>query len=218
MHRIRFLPTRAALATLGLLGTTAAPAAFLHNGGLEDLGGTWADTTCGYMAIAPGSTAVQGWTVSTAASGPMVWGRGPTCDGFSAAAGRHFVDLSGFGTAAGLGAALEQSLSALVAGESYTVSLQYFGNAPDIRIDGSSLGAVGTGLMAWSTLSASFVAGSSMAPLSLRNVPSSGFVFIDEVRVSGPEAGGPGSVPLPSSAALAALGLALAAGGRRLAR
>lgn len=209
-----------ATAALALIGTLplAASAAFLQNGSLENLGGTWTNTTCNYMAVAPGSSAISGWTVTASAAAPMVWGRETTCDGYLADDGEYFVDLSGFGTAAGLGAALEQTLVSLVAGESYTVSLRYFGNAPDIAVDGVSLGATGAGMLAWQTLSGSFVAGGGSALLSLRNVPSSGFVFIDDVRVSGPLAGGPGTVPLPSSLALAGLGLLLAAGRGRWAR
>ncbi len=201
---MRRIALAATLATL----LPAAQAGFLHNGGLEDLAGNWADTTCNYMAVAPGSSVIDGWTVSTGATGPMVWGRSTTCDGYAAAEGSHFVDLSGFGTDAGLAAALEQTLNALVAGETYTVSLQYYGAAPTIAVDGVSLGAAGAGVTSWTTLSGSFVAGGSTALLSLRNVPSSGFVFVDDVQVSGPSSGTP--VPAPASLALAGLALALA--------
>lgn len=197
---------------VALLSTWAgvASAALLTNGSLEDLAGNWSNTTCNYMALAPGSTAIQGWTVSTGGSGPLVWAREPTCDGFSAPDGEHFVDLSGFGTSAGLGAALEQWMTGLVTGETYTVSLSYLGALPGVHVDGVGLSGVG-GSASWTSWSGSFVAGGSTALLSLRNRPSGGFVFVDDVRVSGPSAGPPGAVPAPGSAALAGLALGLLA-------
>ena len=200
--------TRPAVLLLAL-HAAAAPAAIVQNGGLENIQNTWINTSCNYMA-ASGST-ISGWTVGASATGPLAWAKAPTCDGYVASEGAYFVDLSGFGTVAGP-ASLDQMLQNLIAGETYTVGLDYLGAAPELRIGGVAFSAAAATSSGWTHLSASFVATGSQGLLSLKNVSSSGVVFVDNVTVAGREAGG--SVPEPASWSLVALGLA-AAGRRR---
>jgi hypothetical protein len=118
MHVMKSLP----LSLFVLLGFGAPAMANItvQNGSLENLNGTFVNTTCNYMALGNGSTTIPDWTVSTT-SGPIVWAQSPTCDGYTAADGAYFVDLSGFGNSSPDGA-LNQSLST-VGGVNYTFSM-----------------------------------------------------------------------------------------------
>ena len=102
LKRVRrvLLAVGVVLAAAGaLLGTaTAARAAsnLVKNGSLENRKGKWTNTRCKYMSVRPGSKAITGWK-ATAARGELAWAKSPTCDGYRAAKGRFFVDLTGFG-------------------------------------------------------------------------------------------------------------------------
>jgi hypothetical protein len=60
------------------------------------------------MAVPAGSSAIPEWKVPSATKGELAWGM-HTCDGYSAAKGACFVDLTGFGADSPNGA-LRQSL------------------------------------------------------------------------------------------------------------
>jgi len=112
-----------ALAAGTLLATADAAGAstnLVKNGSLENRAGTWANTRCNYMSVRPGSKPITGWK-ATAAQGELAWAKGPTCDGYRAAKGRFFVDLSGFGADAPNGA-LQQRLRTS-AGKHYKFSI-----------------------------------------------------------------------------------------------
>jgi hypothetical protein len=110
------------LAAVGaLLGTAAAAGTgsnLVKNGSLEN--GNWSNTRCKYMSVRPGSEAITGWK-ATAAGGELAWAKSPTCDGYTAAKGRFFVDLTGFGADAPNGA-LQQRLRT-GAGKRYSFSI-----------------------------------------------------------------------------------------------
>ena len=82
------------LLALTASGTSAAN--IVKNGSLEDLKGKFTDTRCNYMALHARSRAIAQWTVARATTGELAWGK-RTCDGYSAARGAFFLDLSGFG-------------------------------------------------------------------------------------------------------------------------
>ena len=86
-------------AAVGAFSAMTVNAAIVQNGSFENTANTWVNTACNYMA-ASGNT-ITGWSVGSSATGPVAWGQSITCDGFAAANGSYFVDLSGFGTAAG---------------------------------------------------------------------------------------------------------------------
>lgn len=197
------------LATMPLAGH----AAIVVNGSFENPANSWTDSGFHYMAVATGATAITGWSVAGALGRGVAWAQDPTNDGFAASDGSFFVDLSGFGTEAGPNARLEQTLQNLVAGETYTVGIDYWGDRVTLGIDGTQIAAAGAASGGWMHLSTSFVAGGSQALLAIGYLGSSGVAFVDNLSVSGREAGG--SVPEPGSLALALTALAGAASRRR---
>ncbi len=185
----------------------AASAAFVSNASFENPGNTWTNTAANYMAVATGSSAINGWAVVNAGGTGVAWAKAPTGESYPAAHGTYFVDLSGFGTQAGPNARLEQTLQNLIAGETYTLSLSYWGDRATLSIDGLQIGAAGLSSNGWSSFSANFQATGSQALLSVGYIGTSGVAFVDNFRISGPEAGV--AVPLPGTLPLmlGALGL-----------
>lgn len=126
LKRVRrvLLAVGVVLAAAGaLLGTAAAARAasnLVKNGSLENRNGKWTNTRCNYMSVRPGSKAITGWK-ATAARGELAWAKSPTCDGYRAAKGRFFVDLTGFGADAPNGA-LQQRVRTS-AGKRYSFSI-----------------------------------------------------------------------------------------------
>lgn len=110
------------LLSLGLVALampfSARAANLLQNGSLEDLNHSFVNTTCGYEALFANSTAIADWTVSSSTINEVAWGNGPTCDGFQAADGTFFVDLTGFGFDSPNGA-LEQQMHNLIVNKTY---------------------------------------------------------------------------------------------------
>ncbi len=88
---------------LALTASGAAAANVVENGSLEDLNDRFRDTRCGYMAVPPRSHAITKWTVPPATTGELAWGT-RTCDGYTAAKGAFFLDLTGFGAESSNGA------------------------------------------------------------------------------------------------------------------
>jgi hypothetical protein len=83
---------------LALTASTALAAAanVVKNGSLENRKGKFTNTRCNYMSVPAGSSAIDKWTVPRATTGELAWGR-RTCDGYRAAKGKFFLDLTGFG-------------------------------------------------------------------------------------------------------------------------
>lgn len=204
----------AALAVFPLAGH----AAIVQNGSFENPLNTWTNTGFNYMAVASGSSALTGWEVVNATGRGVAWAKSPTNDGYSPSEGTYFVDLSGFGTEAGVNAALTQTLQNLVVGATYTLGIDYWGDAATLKLDGSTLATAGAASNSgWMRLSTTFQAASSQALLTVGRGGSSGVAFVDNLTVTGPEATGSTSpVPEPSSVLLMSAGLVAWVARRRL--
>lgn len=202
-----------AILTLPLVGN----AAILQNGSFENPLNTWVNTASNYMAVASGSPAITGWTVAHAAGRGVAWAQNPTNDGYSASAGSYFVDLSGFGTEAGPQAVLTQVLQNLVVGETYTIGVDYWGDRVTLAIGGATVATAQSSSTYWTHLTATFQAGGAQEALAVGYNGGSGVAFIDNLTVTGREAGGSGagSVPEPGSLALAVVALGAVCGLRR---
>lgn len=195
----------AALAVFPLAGQ----AAIVQNGSFENPLDTWVNTSFNYMTVASGSSALTGWEVVNAGGRGVAWAKSPTNDGYSPSDGSYFVDLSGFGTEAGPQAALTQTLQNLVVGETYTLGIDYWGDAAALKLNGNTLATAGSASNSgWTRLSTTFQAASSQALLTVGRGGSSGVAFVDNLTVTGPEATGNTSpVPEPSSWLLMSVGL-----------
>ena len=160
----------------------------VHNGSFENPKGTWVDTNCNYMSLLAGSTAVPGWTVTSDTINEVVWAMSPTCDGYSAAAGKFFLDLTGFGGDSPNGA-VQQTVKKLTAGTQYSFSIAVVGTVPLVTVDGVALALTpGTpfkrGTTVWTPENGAFTAQGSSAVLVIRNpTPGTQMVFVDKVAV-----------------------------------
>jgi hypothetical protein len=194
-----------------LTGACASAAEIVQNGSFEALNGTFVDDSENYMSLDNGSTFITGWTVSTS-SGAVVLGRSPTGDGYTAANGEYFVDLSGFGSSSPDGA-LNQTITT-VGGATYAFSMDLAGannGTVSASVGGNSLVLTpGTpfnvGGTEWIPETGTFVGDFlDMAPLlSITNeTPGSDIDFVDNVSISGAAA-----TPEPSTWAMMLLGFA----------
>lgn len=187
----------------------AATAAIVQNGSFENPLNTWANTNSNYMAVATGGTAITGWSVVDASTRGVAWAKSPTNDGFSPFDGAYFVDLSGFGNEAGPLAKLQQTLQNLIAGETYAVGIDYWGEGTTLSIDGNQIAGSGAASNGWTHLSTTFQAAGTQALLSVGRIGgTSAVAFVDNLTVSGREAGGGNNVPEPGSAVLVVAALA----------
>jgi len=185
----------------------AASAAIVTNGSFENPNNTWSNSGFNYMEVRTGDSNITDWSVASATPGGVAWARRPTNDGFNPSDGDYFVDLSGFGTNAGPAARLEQVLQNLIAGETYTVGVDYWGDRASLSIGGSQIAAAAAASGGWTRLTATFQATGTQALLAVGRIGSSGVAFVDNLTVNGREAGG-GSLPEPASLSIAALALA----------
>jgi len=167
----------------------AQPPNLVPNGSFENTKLTWVNTNCNYMALLAGATAIPKWTVTPDTVHEIVWAMTPTCDGFTAAAGKFFVDLSGFGGDSPNGAATQTIKKKFVAGQQYTFSLAVVGAVPLVTIDGAPISlTAGTpfkkGTTIWTPETGTFTAQSVNAVLTIRNPqPGLQVVFIDKVAI-----------------------------------
>ena len=191
------------LLTLALATAPARAAEIVANGSFESQTGTFVDGGDSYMALSNGSTFITGWTVSSS-SGDIVLGKGPTGDGYNAANGTYFVDLSGFGDSSPDGA-LSQTLST-VGGKTYTFSMDlYSGNTGTVSaiVGGVTLVlTAGTsftvGTTTWTPETATFM-GNPLDNTPLLTImdksPGSQIDFVDNISIFGPVT----ATPLPST-------------------
>lgn len=200
--------------TLVLVGQAAA-ANIVAKSSLEDLNGTFVNTSDNYMALGAGSTAIAGWMVSPGTTGSIVWGKSPTADGFTAADGTFFVDLTGFGSNSPNGA-LQQTL-ATTGGVAYnfTLDVASFNTGVVLATIGSHAVGLSPGVpfvvagTSWTPMTGTFV-GDPLEPaplLQVRNgTPGAQIVFFDNVSLTGQA---PTSVPQPGVLVLLLSGGAL---------
>ena len=160
----------------------------VRNGSFENPKNTWVNTTCNYMALTAGSTTIPQWAVTSDTVNEIVWAFAPTCDGVSAAAGKYFVDLSGFGGDSPNGG-VQQIVKKLTPGQQYSFSIAVVGTVPLVTVDGVPLALTpGTpfkrGTTLWTPETGSFTAQATAAALIIQNPqPGAQIVFIDKVAI-----------------------------------
>lgn len=174
-----------------LTATGIAAANIVQNGSLENLKGKFTNTRCNYMAVRARSRAIDGWRVPAATTGELAWGK-RTCDGYSAAKGAFFLDLTGFGADSTNGS-IRQTLRTRP-GRHYRFSIDV------CTCNDGSLGVkVGTntlslsagkpfvvGSTSWTRMTARFTGPQDRTPvLKIKNVtPGAQIVVIDDVAVA----------------------------------
>jgi choice-of-anchor C domain-containing protein len=201
---------KSCLALALALAPAIAQANLIVNGSFEDPGAPfWSPTGAGWMAVAPGSTAIDGWTVGGAG---IDWHNGvefiPIQDGLYA------VDLNKSGGGLGDTGTISQTF-ATVAGQTYHLSFYFAGpnlGFPDprqvnVNIAGGntvfSQPASPNTALVWGLHAMDFVATGATSTLTFSSVNGAGFwgAVIDNVSVEAV------AVPAPASLALLALGL-----------
>jgi hypothetical protein len=193
------------------VATSAMATEIVQNGSFETLGGPFVDDGGNYMALSNGSTFITSWTVSTS-TGAIVLGRSPTGDGYTAADGTYFVDLSGYGSESPDGA-LSQTIH-IVGGSLYTFSMDIgsenngiisvsVGGQTLTLTAGTAFSVDGTG---WTPVTGTFT-GNPLDTTPLLTImdetPGSDIDFVDNVSIAGLA-----PVPEPASIILFATGLA----------
>lgn len=159
------------------------------NGSFENPKLTWVNTSCNYMSLLAGSTAIPRWTVTPDIVNEIVWAMSPTCDGFTAAAGKFFLDLTGFGGDSPNGAVSQTIKKKLVVGQSYSFSVAVVGAVPLVTVDGAPITLTAgspfkKGTTIWTPENGTFTAQAVSAVLTIRNPqPGLQVVFVDKVAI-----------------------------------
>jgi Protein of unknown function (DUF642) len=179
-----------------LISARSAEANLITNGSFEN--GAFVDNTSqNTMDLAPGSTAMTGWTVTSA---NLAW-IGPTNPfGLSASDGSYFLDLSGYHDNKPYGGVAASTARATVIGQQYDVSFalgsdrNYDTQSPSIQVDVSGNPANGTftaGTIAdavdrWQTFNFLFVATSASTTIEFDGVGADNqkYVGLDNVSVT----------------------------------
>jgi hypothetical protein len=213
--RRRSLVAAAAACAVG----QAAAVNLLENGSFE--GGSWADTSQGWMYVGHDSTAMAGWTVQGTLDAHVAWATTPTADGVLAQDGQRSLDLTGFGNVDPYATILQSF--ATMAGTSYRVSFYLGGIAAygsPVQVRATAGGAdhdftlIPGSSNTWAGYGFDFVAGGATSTLSLSALRNSGtyYVGLDNVSVTA-------AVPEPQTYTLMLAGLLVvgwAAGRRRM--
>ena len=190
------------LVAAALIASTAGQAAassIVLNGSFEDLNGSFVNSTCQYMTLGAGSTAIANWTVPAATIGNLAWADTPTCDGFSASHGEFFVDLSGLGNGSPNGA-LEQQLAATIGqAYSFSIDLATINNGDIAVVVGSELltlsagSPVLIGSTSWTPYTGTFIATTSDPLLTIASAFPATIVFVDNVSIEAQSVAEPAS-------------------------
>jgi hypothetical protein len=205
------------LAVCFFVGAAAIPmsahADFVLNGSLEDESQLFVETSFNYMKLFANDTSIAEWTVTPGTEQDIAWGKSPTGDSsFYAADGTFFVDLSGYGANSPNGG-IQQRLSGLVVGQTYSFSLASVGALPDVTIGGVAVTlSAGTsftvgGTTTWTPEFGTFVADSTDPLLLIKNPNdvTGGITFVDNISITARD-----QSPIPEPTTLVLLGLALA--------
>ena len=162
----------------------------VKNGSFENTKTTWMDTSCNYMELAAGASTIPHWTVTAATTGKIVWAMTPTCDGYTAASGTYFLDLTGFGSNAPNGG-VQQTLANLSVGSTYVFAMDVYvqGSLPLVTVNNApvSLTAgkpIKKGSTTWTPMQGTFTALSTTPVLVIENQQTGQAIdFIDNVTV-----------------------------------
>jgi hypothetical protein len=123
------------VAALGmLLGVVGQTKGGLINGSFENTNGTFVNNGAGYENLAPGSTAIPGWTVVNTPNAPLAWITTPVSFNgvpFTAQDGSFFLDLTADVDRSPYGG-VQQSISTTV-GQEYNLSF-YLGTQQSLSI------------------------------------------------------------------------------------
>jgi hypothetical protein len=188
---------------MAALAFSARSATLVANGSLEDLNNQFVNTAANYMALSAGATSIANWMVSAGTTGQIVGGKSPTSDGHNAAAGTFFVDLTGFGSNSPNGA-IQQTLSGLVLGQSYSFSMdvEVVGSLPLVTVGNLTVSLSGgppfpVGTDSWTPETGTFIANATSPVLKIMNqTPGQQITFIDNIAVSGPTVPEPTTIPV----------------------
>lgn len=196
---------------LALLATPGRAANLLVNGSFED--GAFVPDGNGAMSLFPSSTTMTGWTVI---SNELAWIKSGSF-GVTAPDGDKFLDLAGYHDSAPYGG-VEQSIATGVGSvyllefeigtfDSAGVAKSVFASAGDAS---ATLSGISTSFASeWHYVSLQFTAIAAATQISLVGTGSGGtYIGLDNVSVTLIRA----AVPEPSTAVLAAFGLAAIAG------
>jgi len=169
--------------------------------------GSFANTSCNYMQLDPGATALTGWSVGVEPAG---WGRNPTCDGNTAFDGASFIDLNRFVPDSTPNTTISQTVPT-IAGTQYTFRIARQGGPIDVTLSGSlvpipTIGTSGPWIISGSTITALFT--NAELVIETRAFPAQGALIDDVQLVPIPL---PGTLPL----ILAAFGSVITACRRR---
>jgi hypothetical protein len=178
----------------GLLFVFALPALaassgdnLMFNGSFEL--GAFVDNGNGAMSLAPGSTAILGWTTHT---GELVWLTTPNSYSTSASDESRFLDLTGYHDSSPYGGVVQTITT--VAGHHYKLIFD-LGNNSIYGVDASVTASAGstsasytlhdtTQTMVWKTLTLDFVATGSLTAISFVGAsPSGNAIGLDHVEV-----------------------------------
>jgi len=177
-------------AAYGQMDAPATVTNFVRNGSFENTKNTWMDTTCNYMSLSAGSTAIPGWTVTASTTNEIVWAMTPTCDNHTAASGTFFLDLTGFGADSPYGG-VQQTLHNLTIGQTYKLSLdvEVVGELPLVTVGNAPVSLTAgkpftKGSDTWTPEKGTFTAQATTAVLVIQNQQSGQQIdFIDNVAV-----------------------------------
>lgn len=171
-------------------GCPAPGGNIIQNGSLEDLNSTFVNTSGNYMSLPAGNMDITNWMVTPATVGSIVWAQSPTIDGFTAADGRFFVDLTGLSADSANGALQETVTISAGVLYNFSVDVASFNNGQvSVSIGSHTLvltsgASFVVGSMSWTRLTSTFV-GDPLEPTPLLRVmnisPGSTFVFVDNI-------------------------------------
>ena len=209
----RLVIALAALCLAGMGATGAHAGNLITNGSFENTTG-FVGNGDDTMTLGPGSTTMQGWTVTT---NDLAW-IGPTNDfNLTASNGGYFLDLTGYSDNAPYGT-VTQTITT-TPGARYALTFDLGSSAEYGLPDAITASAGATsqtftssspGLNQWQTETLDFTAGGPSTVITLAGASGQYYIGLDNVSVDG--------VPEPASWALLVSGVAMVGAGLRMNR